>query len=261
MNAENKSASLVSQLKLSKGANLPQNYYRSRLFVSSSPTNPLLAAASPIFSILERLNSTLELPQINDLIHNIEHEINSFQSRLIAHRYADEVVLVSRYLVSATIDELLGKNLMRIYSEPVEFKAFTQFGHDDSAPQEQFFQIISFIKERPNQYLDLVELSYFCLITGFEGQYYSKPNGRQELDNTIEELFQLIQQNRVNNSLRLFNLGKTVRTDNRKKRSHFIISCMIITLLSSTYFISHMLLDYKAKKIFNGYSKLAKLDK
>ena len=48
MNAENKSASLVSQLKFSERSQIPQGYYRSKLFIASSPTNPLLAAAGPI---------------------------------------------------------------------------------------------------------------------------------------------------------------------------------------------------------------------
>ena len=55
-----------------------------------------------------------------------------------------------------------------------------------------FFGIVTYIKQRPNQYLDLLELAYYCLITGFEGEQHGKADGRQTLDNLIEELYQLI---------------------------------------------------------------------
>ena len=261
MNAENKSASLVSQLKFSERSQIPQGYYRSKLFIASSPTNPLLAAAGPIFSLVERLNSSQTLPDIDEVISNIEHEVNSFQSRLIAHKYSDELIMVSRYLISATIDELIGKSYIRVNHKPAEFKAFIQYDDEDIGPQTRFFQIISYIKERPNQYLDLVELAYYCLITGFEGQYHSKTNGRQELDNTIEELYQLIQDNRVNKPLRLFHFNRSEMAHTKKNYNLLFIGLIAVGLASGSYFLSHKILDQKAKKIFNGHPRLAKLDK
>lgn len=122
-----------------------------------------------------------------------------------ASKYPADFAAIAHYLMSATIDELIGKNYMRVYQINAEFKAFTPLTSDDAQPQYRFFEILNYIKERPTQYLDLIELVYFLLIVGFEGHYHLKAEGRQVLDNYIEDLYQIIQQNRFNQPRRLFN--------------------------------------------------------
>ena len=56
----------------------------------------------------------------------------------------------------------------------------------------------------PEQFLDLIELSYFCLMIGFEGKYHLQADGRITLDNLIEHLFQTIQKLRTNKTHKLF---------------------------------------------------------
>ena len=60
MAAERFSASFVSRLSLSNAQQMPQGYYRSKLFIAPFTTNPLVAAAGPLLSLLERL--CLHLP-------------------------------------------------------------------------------------------------------------------------------------------------------------------------------------------------------
>lgn len=258
--AEPYSASLVSRLSIPISHLVPQGYYRSKLFINSSTTNPLVAAASPIFSLLERLCISPTLPAINNIRDNIEHELHAFHCRLAGQQYADEFIVIASYLLSATIDELLGKNYLRIDGQPAEFKAFTPSSYTDVGPEKRFFDIVNHIKERANQYLDLIELAYYCLIAGFEGEQHLRADGRQVLDNLIEELYQLIQQNRANKPHRLF---KEQTTPLPERISHKpLITAMVIALsaLFSVYFISHTLLEHKAKTVLLGNTVLATLD-
>src|SRR5665647_1453632 len=110
MSAENYSASLVSRLAVQHPYRIPQGYYRSKLFTVSSTTNPLIAAAGPLFSLLERLSVSPTLPSIGNIRDNIEHELHAFYSKLARLHYSDELIVIANYLLSATIDELLGKN-------------------------------------------------------------------------------------------------------------------------------------------------------
>lgn len=259
MSAEPYSASLVSRFAVPGTHPVPQGYYRSKLFINSSTTNPLVAAAGPLFSLLERLSASPTLPPINNIRENIEHEVHAFHSRLAGQNYANEFVVIACYLLSATIDEILGKNYVRVQGKPAEFKAFTPSSLNELGPERRFFEILHFIKERTNQYLDLIELSYYCLIAGFEGEHHLRADGRQTLDNLIDELYQLIQQNRANKPNRLFKERTTTAPEPRDYRPLVYSTLIAIGVLLAIYFAGDALLEYKAKTLlFNNKSLMTR---
>ncbi|CDZ76929.1 type IV/VI secretion system protein, DotU family [Legionella massiliensis] len=260
MAAEHLSASLVSRLSLPGTHKMPQGYYRSKLFIAPFTTNPLVAAAGPILSLLERLCVAPSLPSIDSIRDNIEHELRAFHSRLNSKAYTEELDAIAHYLLCATIDELLGKNYLRLYGKAAEFKAFTPSTHDDKGPQTRFFDITNHLKQSPNQYLDLLELAYYCLITGFEGEQHERADGRQVLDNLIEELFQLIQQHRVNKPHRLFHEQKAVETFPTNRKPLIAVGIIALSVLTLSFFVSHVLLEKQAKAVQFGHTVTAKLD-
>lgn len=255
MAAERFSAPFIRQLALPNLGKLTPGYYRSKLFIASFSKNSLVAAAGPILSLLERLCVALTLPPINELRKNIEHELQAFHSRLNEQAYVGELDALAYYLLCATIDEILGKNYLRLYGKAVNFQAFTPSSHlDEIGPEKQFFNIVNFIKEEPNQYLDLIELAYYCLITGFEGEQHGRTEGRQLLDNLIEELYQLIKKHRVNKFHRLFQKNKHLEIPTAKSYKSIILgSLLTVVVISCTCFISHHLLTNKVNAIQLAY--------
>lgn len=238
----------TNSLTLPQSLQVPEGYFRSKLFVTSSSSNPFLAAASPLLSLLERLSISPTLPPVESLRENIEHELLAFDSRLISQHGADELSAMAHYLMSATIDELLGKNYVRIDGKPAAFKAFTPVGiHEDSAPEYQFFKIIQVIKERANQYLNLIELAYYCLISGFEGHYHVRAEGRQALDNLIEELHQIIQRYRVSKPYRPFKEEPVSLPVSRTPKSALFMGLVTLGLLAIIYASSQWMLEHQAK--------------
>jgi type IV/VI secretion system ImpK/VasF family protein len=261
MAAEPISTALVNRLSLPGKQVVPKGYYRSKLFIAPFMTNKLVAAAGPLLSLLERLGVSPTLPPIEHIRENIDHELAAFHSRLETNAHTEDAHAMAHYLLCATIDELLGKSYLRLYGQIAEFKAFTSLSLDDIGPEQRFFDIVSYIKERPNQYLDLIELGYYCLIAGFEGVQHGKTDGRQELDNLLEELFQLIQQYRASPIPRLFKASKPqdiTKTTNYKP--YFAFAVVSVCLLVSTYIISYALLEEKVKNVPIGQSIIAKLD-
>lgn len=247
---QTQSVSLVSLLSMP--SNLPTGYYRSKLFTSISTSNPLLAGASPLLSLIERLTQSPNLPAITIIRDNIQHELYAFHSRLQGLSYNEEIIGIAHYLLSATIDELLGKNYLRLYDKPAEFKAFTPSANDDVGPEVRFFQFLNHIKSRVNQYLDLIELAYYCLIAGFEGEYHVRPDGRQSLDDMIEELYQIIQLHRVHKKNRLFK-HRSIVVEPKKYKTFVNIGLISIGILICSYFSSYFYLDYKAKSILSKH--------
>lgn len=263
MTAEHYSASLASRFAIAGIYQPVPGYYRSKLFVVPASTNPLVAAAGPLFSLLERLSMSSTLPEIGEIRNNIEYELNSFHTRIGSSQYTTELFGIAHYLLCATIDELLGKNYLRVYGKPAEFQAFTPSSFDDVGPQNRFFDIVNYIKERTNQYLDLLELAYYCLISGFEGEHHVRTNGRQLLDDTIEELYQLIQQHRVNKPYCLFEKNVTPTEPAIEKKANRFLYFSILALtccISVIYFGSHALLEQRAKSVLLGHSFFTQTD-
>lgn len=261
MTAEHYPASLVSSQIVDPGTLLaPRAYYRSKLFIGPFSTNALVAAAGPLLSLLERLCLSPSLPAIEHIRNSIEHELLAFHSKLHASQYPENLIGIAYYLMSATIDEILGKSYMRVYQTAAEFQAFTPLSPDNCQPQERFFEILNYVKERPNQYLDLIELIYFFLIVGFEGQYHLKADGRQALDNHIEDLYQIIQRHRFNQPHRLFSEDPLPKIIKKSYKTVILTAIAAVVVITLAFFTSHILLENKAKKVLFGHSQLALLD-
>ena len=255
MSTDQYSITLVNSLATFHEHPAPKGYYRSKLFVSSSTTNPLLAAAGPLLSLLERLSLSPTLPPIATIRDNIQHELFAFHSRLTSQQYAHEFIQIANYLLSATVDELLGKNYLRLYNKPAEFQAFTAISQDTTKPEHRFFEIIHYIKQRTNQYLDLLELAYYCLITGFEGELHLRPDGRQLLDNLIEELHQIIQKHRVHKPPRLFKERIMPTSEPINHKPVFLKIALGLGFIIITYLSSNFLLENKAKALLFEQTK------
>lgn len=197
MSAESLSPLLIRTLSQTKAQVPAASYYRSKLFISGFSNNDLVAAASPIFSLLDRISVSATLPPIDELRKNIEHELLAFDSRL--HRQLEDGSSnkVARFMLCATIDELVGKNYLRLRIHEANFKAFSTSNTAHKSPQDVFFELLSAIQEQPQLHLDALEFAYFCLISGIEGPYHNDPTGRQKLDTLLEELHQGILQHRV----------------------------------------------------------------
>lgn len=250
-------APLVNSLASAESAVSLTGYYRSKLFITPCASNPMVAAAGPLLSITGRLGITQTLPPIESLRENIAHEMQAFHSKMHAHGYAAEQMSLAGYLLCATIDELVGKNYLRVHQQPAEFQAFTPAGDDEAGPQKRFFEIVQFIREKPNQYLDLIELAWFCLIAGFEGCEYLSVNGKQTLDNLMEDLYQLIQQYRVNKSHKLFNHAALTHFSAKPDYLPTILTVSACLLfIVAILFTSHIVLDNKAGNLLQIHTLL-----
>lgn len=260
MTVEHYPASLVSCVANTGHMPVPQGYFRSKLFIAPVSTNTLVAAAGPLLSLLERLCLSPSLPPIEQIRDNIEHEVHAFHSKLSASEYSAELIVIAHYLLCATIDELLAKSYLRVYNSTTEFKSFTPLTRDNSEPQQRFFEIVNHLKDKPNQYLDLIELVYFFLIAGFEGEHHFKAHGRQLLDNTIEELYQIIQQYRYNKPHKLFNENPLPKTVKKNYKTTACAALIAVGVVAAAFLTSHLVLEHKAKTVLFGHTQLAMLD-
>lgn len=250
MLAETLSATFIKQIAPVQHFPVELGYFRSKLFVTDSFTNPLIAAASPLISLLERMNIATQLPEIASLHEHIQHEFKALFSRLQAQHYSEEFLTIANYLLAATTDELLGKNYLRLSGEIQSFKAFTPISIDNIGPQEKFFLILNQLLIEPAQFLDLIELTYYCLLIGFEGKYHHQNQARIELDNLIDNLYQLIQKNRSNQKHKLFKNYILKSHGHEKSYSFKKLVLSILLSLASMTAISELWFQHEAHLLF-----------
>lgn len=248
ISAESQPNLLVKRLDVDMPSEL-QGYFRSRLYIAPYSSNPLIAAAGPLFTLLERLYISPSLPEIANIRSNIEHELHAFLSRLQAADYSKDTAAIAHFLMSAAIDEIIGKNYLRVYGETIDFKAFTPPGAEQFSPDKAFFEIIHFIKERPNQYLDVIELGYYCLITGFEGEYNQRCDGKNYLDELIETLYTIIQNNRVNKPCKPSTEAELPGKPLQNRKPVYWAAIAALGLVLSGLWLSQYLLERKTNQI------------
>lgn len=253
MNAETLSALFIKQESLIQQFPVESGYFRSKLIVTDAFSNPIIAAASPLISILERIQIASKLPELDALHQDITHEFKAFYSRFHRHHYSEEFHFLANYLLCATTDEILGKSYLRMQGEVKIFNAFTPISHNNIGPEHYFFDITNYIMSLPEQFLDLIELSYFCLMIGFEGKYHLQADGRIVLDNLIEHLFQTIQKLRTNKTHKLFKNYVLKNQLQKTKISTKKITLLILTSVIGIGIGCQLYINFQTKEILMNH--------
>ena len=69
--------------------------------------NPLVDAASLLFSVMGDLKHTAAFRQLHQLHHDLIQEISQFQETISQHGYNPEYVMICRYILCATFDDVI----------------------------------------------------------------------------------------------------------------------------------------------------------
>ncbi len=173
----------------------PQSYYRSKVYTATLGINPLIAAASTLFTLAAKLRESEAYTDINGLYQQLTHEIRAFENNAQAQKYRSDIILVARYVLCALLDEIILNTSWGKISNWERHKLLITF-HSEQNGDERFFAILDRIIEDPALHIDLLELLYLCLNYGFEGKYRYQENGRAMLETIIDRLFERIRYQR-----------------------------------------------------------------
>ena len=221
------------------------SYYRSQLYTSYLGLNPLVVAAQPILSVTERIKLSAK-SSLLDFAENLKHELKAFEARARSQGYDDETIVLSTYLLCATLDDFVEQE------EPYElFRKLFPYSTTEATPDNQFYIILNKVIDKPNHYLDLLELVYLCLSIGFQGKY--KHADAEERQRVIDELYEIISPLRKPVKKEFFG---TVPTEAPPQNQTRITALLIITtvLVIGSYSLSKTMLNNKAKELFRPFS-------
>lgn len=163
-------------------------------FISHHPkagVNPLVDSAAYLFSVIGRLKQIKSYRHINKLHKELVTEINTFQDTAKSHGYSSEYILVSRYALCATLDDVITHTTWGSQGQWENYHLLTTF-NQESNQQERFFIILERIIKDPGLYIELMEFMYLCLSLGFKGSYRSTEFSNTQLEQICNALYKRI---------------------------------------------------------------------
>lgn len=219
--------------------------------------NPVVDAASYLFSILGKLKQLRDYHQLHELQAELIQEINSFQDTIRNYGYNAEYIVVCRYIIAASFDDIIsntpwgGQGQWEPY---LLLKALNQ----DSEHHDKFFSILERALKEPALYIDLMELIYIALSMGYKGQYRTTEYNHFQLEQITHGLYQHIRTYRGQLSKTLsptpLKAPKTKRqTVKREKTSplfiFFITACVVMTVFVSLGYLMDLISNEAYKNI------------
>lgn len=179
--------------KNTAGPNLPQQLLHSK-FITHNPKaglNPLVDAAAYLFSIIGKLKKLKSYRNMSKLQQELITEINTFQEAVKVHGYTAEYALVSRYALSATLDDIITNTAWGNQGKWNPYSLLSFF-NQEKGHEERFFLILERIIKDPHLYIDVMEFMYICLSLGYKGSMSSTEFSNNQLEKMTHSLYKRI---------------------------------------------------------------------
>ncbi|RDI48628.1 type IVB secretion system protein IcmH/DotU [Aquicella lusitana] len=219
--------------------------------------NPLVDAAGYLFSVLGKLKQLKSYRQLNKLQKELIQEINTFQEAVKNQGYNAEYIVVCRYAICATFDDLISNTVWGGHGQWDSFSLLATF-NQDTQHQDKFFTILERAIKEPALYIDLMELMYICLSMGYKGQYRSTEHSQFQLDQITNSLYKHIRAYRGSFSKTLSPTplkAQKSATETIKERPlsllfiFFITGCIIMTIFISLGYLMDVISNEAYKHI------------
>ena len=225
----------------------------------SSGLNPVVDAAGYLFSVLSKLKELKAHRTLSQLQRELSQEVNRFQETIQSKGYSLEYIVVCRFVICATFDDILSQTPWGSHGQWDEFSLLTAFNQDPEH-HEKFFAILDRAVKDPAQYIDLMELLYLSLSFGYRGQYRNE-QGQFQLEQISNQLFKHIRAQRGYFSKTLSPAPFKTRGGSSKatrKKTPLWFTVMVAASIIMAIFVS---LGYLMDAISNEtYQNLAQLE-
>ncbi len=223
--------------------------------------NPLADAAASLFSILGKLKQLPVYRQLSKLQKELIQEVNSFHETISQLNYNAEYIAVCRYIICATIDDIIANTPWGGQNQWDHYSLLTAF-NQDTQHQDKFFIILERAIKEQTLYIDLMELMYISLSFGYKGQYRSTEYSQYQLEQITHQLYKHIQVYRGNFSRTLSPTpikNSVIKNQKLAKKNKFspLLAILITAYIILIIFVS---LDFLTDVISNeAYQPIAEV--
>lgn len=140
---------------------------KSELYEVNCHYDPLIAAALPLLTLTSEIIQSKTTPDFNAVFQMCCDEIKVMEDRVQDHALRLDNIHGARYLLCALIDETIIKKFGKTASW--EKSSLLQTFQRESWQGERFYIIIDRALLEDQKYRPLLELAYYCLSLGYQG--------------------------------------------------------------------------------------------
>lgn len=211
--------------------------------------NLLIDAANKLLSEITYLTRKKNCTDVLHLRKHLLNEIHKFQIKAETLRYDTDNILIGRYAISATIDEIINQTSWGKKHEWQKHSLLQELQQNANA-DEHFFTILDRICRAPNKFIDNIELMYICLSLGFAGKFRHQPQEKLNLQKIVDATYKMIRAHRGEIDKRMSPTIKSAKTYTKEKCKtipiwrNIIIATTIILMIYSGF-------NYKLKTYSN----------
>lgn len=155
--------------------------------------NPLVSAAAPLLWLAARLHESTPPDDLRIFRDRVLEEIRRFESAAMARGIASRSVRVGRYVLCATIDDILLNTSWGGQSAWAS-GSLVSILYSETIGGERFYELLNQIYVAPEENIDVLELMALCLSIGFVGKYRVIPGGLGHLNRLRSELYRTLRQ-------------------------------------------------------------------
>jgi type VI secretion system protein ImpK len=170
-------------------------------FISHHPKaglNPLVDAGAYLFSVIGKLKQLKSYRYVHQLQKELIEEVNQFQETAKTKGYSADFILVSRYALCATFDDIISTTPWGSQGQWESYRLQAVFNNNEVPNHERFFLILERIIKDPSLYIDLMEFMYICLSLGFKGNFRTTEFGNNQLEQAMDSLYKRIRSHHGN---------------------------------------------------------------
>jgi type VI secretion system protein ImpK len=222
--------------------------------------NPLVDSAAYLFSLIGQLKNLKSYHQLDQLQKTLIGEINRFQEAAKAQGYRSEYIVVSRYALCATFDDIIANTAWGGQGQWEHYRLLNAF-NSEVGQQERFFLIIDRIIKEPALYIDVMELMYLCLSLGYKGNYRSTEWSQHQLEKITHGLYKRICAYRGHSSRMLspFPLKTGLSRKITKKPSYWLVLFITASIVSLLFVGLGFLLNTLSDQTYQALTQIGKL--
>jgi type VI secretion system protein ImpK len=200
-------------------------------------SNPLVAAAGPVLTLVTVLQNSASQPDVEKLRNRCAQEVRAFEDRAAQLQVSRGTIRMARYALAATIDDVAqntpwgGQNVWAARSIVSTFDR-------EAIGGERFYDVLDHVHRDPAGNLWLLELLYLCLSLGFEGRLRVERGGQEELNRIRDGLFRTIRNHRSSYKADLAPRWRGLEVGFRPLRQRlplWIVGAVTAGLLAVTY--------------------------
>ncbi|OEY65824.1 type IVB secretion system protein IcmH/DotU [Marinobacter sp. X15-166B] len=154
--------------------------------------NCLVDGANALLGLVLRVRRLTDFDKVSELQQQVADDIARLNHELLEGGCEPATVVAYRYVLCTFIDEAVLGTDWGAHSVWSQQSLLSRF-HNETWGGEKVFAILSRMRQDPSRHRDMLEFIFVCLCLGFEGRYKVMSNGREDCEQILSELHELLQ--------------------------------------------------------------------